>query len=83
MSKRQQNQRKNRRADDTPARRLGCEPLMTIGDVAIRCGFSEKSARRWIASGSLPAVRIGRSLRVRPTDLDRFILSRLIKKKYR
>jgi len=47
------------------------EPLFTTSDVAERYGVSERTARRWMEDGDVPAIRLGeRILRVRPRDLD-------------
>jgi excisionase family DNA binding protein len=37
------------------------EPLLTVGDTAIVLNVSERTVRRLIASGAIPAVLIGRS----------------------
>lgn len=48
--------------------------LLQIGEV------STKSVRRWISSGDLAAVRLGRSLRISQSELARFVASRTLKK---
>ena len=51
----------------TPTRRR-----ITVAQAADRLSVSEKSIRRWIASGDLEAVRVGRKvLRLDPDDVDR------------
>lgn len=50
--------------------------LLTVREVADRLKLSEKSVRRRIASGELPAVRLGgrgTQLRVDERELDHFI----------
>jgi excisionase family DNA binding protein len=47
--------------------------LMTVEQVAGHTGFCSRQIRRWIASGELPAIRFGRSLRVAENDLALFI----------
>ena len=54
------------------------EPLMTVREVAAAMNASEKTIRRRIASGELPAIRYGRQLRVRPRDLQGYRLRRLL-----
>lgn len=44
--------------------------LLTVAEVARECKVHPVTVRRLIARGSLPAVRIGRSVRVRREDLD-------------
>ncbi|MGE3298558.1 MAG: helix-turn-helix domain-containing protein [Porticoccaceae bacterium] len=47
--------------------------LLTVDDVARRLRVSQRAVRRWIAEGRLPAVHLGRAVRVRPADLARII----------
>ena len=47
--------------------------LMTVEDVAAATQMSVKTIRRATQRGHLDAVRIGRSIRVRPEDLNDFI----------
>ena len=46
--------------------------LLTIEEVAKICGVSIRSVRRWIDRDELPAVRIGRLVRVGDRDLQQF-----------
>jgi excisionase family DNA binding protein len=48
-------------------------PLLTIEDVMKRLRVSRSIAYKLTESGALRSIRIGRSVRVRPADLDRFI----------
>jgi excisionase family DNA binding protein len=50
--------------------------LLTIPDVADRLQVSIKTVRRWIVSGDLPTVRLGRQIRIQPKDLDIFLRQR-------
>jgi excisionase family DNA binding protein len=56
-------------AVDTVERRL-----LRIEDVADRLGVSRSMAWKLIAYGQLPSVRIGRAVRVRPADLDDYVV---------
>jgi excisionase family DNA binding protein len=50
--------------------------LLTVREVATRLKLSEKSVRRRIASGELPAVRLGgrgTQLRVDERELDQYV----------
>jgi excisionase family DNA binding protein len=47
--------------------------LMTVGEVARLCQIHEVTVRRHIRNGRLRAVRIGRSLRVRRDDFERYV----------
>jgi excisionase family DNA binding protein len=67
-------------AERTPAKRRwsttraeGLQQLLTVADAARILNVSERTVRRLIASGSLCAVWIGRSVRLRPRDIERLI----------
>ena len=62
---------KREKSPDTPVQ------LLTIGDVTTLCRVSEKTVRRWITTGELPAAKLGAQWRVRPRDLDLFIRERV------
>lgn len=47
--------------------------LLTVEDVADVLGISRSKVYELISSGALPSVRIGRSRRVRVSDLDVFV----------
>lgn len=48
-------------------------PLLTIAEVAEYMGLSEYTIRRWVRSGVLPVTKLGRSVRIRSDELERFI----------
>jgi excisionase family DNA binding protein len=48
------------------------DELLTVAQVADYCLVSERTVRRWIKAGELPALRLGRQLRIRELDLARF-----------
>lgn len=52
------------------------ETLLRGDDVAARLNISRSAAFRLMQCGEIPVVRLGRSVRVHPTDLDRFIEER-------
>ena len=47
--------------------------LLSVADVAEALAVSERTVRRMIASGEVPIVRLGRSVRIRQIDLDALI----------
>ena len=49
------------------------QPLMTVADVAEHLQLNQQTIRNWIDAGTLPAVRIGRRVRIRRSDLDRLL----------
>jgi excisionase family DNA binding protein len=58
-------------------------PLLTISDVAVRFGVTERTVVEWIRSNELPAVNASRKtasqkprLRIRPEDVDLFETAR-------
>ena len=57
--------------------RNSLETLLTIEDVATLCRVSEKTVRRWITTGELPAAKLGAQWRIRPRDLELFIRERV------
>jgi len=48
-------------------------PLLTIADTAVRLQLSEHTIRRRIASGELPAVRLGARIRIDQDDLEQWL----------
>jgi excisionase family DNA binding protein len=63
------------RTDDS--RPVALTALMTVAEAAAVLRVSTKTIRRLIARGALGRVKIGRALRLRSVDLDRYILDRL------
>jgi excisionase family DNA binding protein len=49
------------------------EPLLRPEAVAQLLACSPKTVYAWAASGLLPSVRLGRLVRFRPAEVDRFI----------
>jgi excisionase family DNA binding protein len=50
--------------------------FLTVGEVAEMLRISNMTVYRLISSGQLPAVRVGKSYRVREEDLDRYLAER-------
>jgi excisionase family DNA binding protein len=44
--------------------------LLSVTQVAQEFGVTDQTIRNWIASGALPAAKIGRSFRVKREDVD-------------
>ena len=51
-------------------------PLLTVRELAIYLGVSEKTVRRLQISGRIPFVRVGRGVRFDPADVSRFVAAR-------
>ncbi|TSE17873.1 helix-turn-helix domain-containing protein [Arthrobacter sp. KBS0703] len=50
------------------------QQLISLAESSARTGLSEKTLRRRIADGLLPAYRVGpRAIRVKPEDLDKLL----------
>ena len=49
------------------------EKLLTVKQAAELLGCSEAGIRKWLYQKRLPAVRVGRLVRVRVTDLEAFV----------
>lgn len=48
-------------------------PLLTVERAAFLASVSEATIRRAIRDGRLASIRIGRSVRIRPDDLEAFL----------
>jgi len=47
--------------------------FVTVAEVADQLRVSNMTVYRLVQSGQLPAVRVGRSYRIREEDLDRYL----------
>jgi len=52
--------------------------LLTVCEVAVFLGVSERTVRRYIHEGRLSAVRLKHQLRISRTDLDEMLFGRLL-----
>jgi excisionase family DNA binding protein len=48
--------------------------FLTIEATAVKLDISSRTVRRWIESGELAAYRIGRLVRIAPSDLTAFLV---------
>ena len=51
--------------------------LLRPSDVAERLKISRSMAYKLVCTGEIPCVRIGRSVRIRTEDLEKFILENI------
>src|ERR1700761_3212364 len=51
----------------------GPESFLPLADVAERLKLNQQTVRNWIDQGSLPALRVGRRVRIKQSDFDRII----------
>jgi excisionase family DNA binding protein len=49
------------------------ETFLTVAEVAARLKLNQQTVRNWIDQGSLPALRVGRRVRIKQSDFDRVI----------
>lgn len=49
------------------------DEYLTVSEIAEHLKLNPQTIRNWIDQGQLPAVRIGRRVRVRRVDLDRLL----------
>ena len=49
------------------------DKLLSLQEVAQQTGMSEKTIRRWIKSGELPAIELGGRYRIARSDLQEFL----------
>lgn len=47
--------------------------LLTVKDVASELNVTEQSVRRWIKQGKLQRIKLSKSIRIAPEELQRFI----------
>jgi len=51
------------------------EAFLTVAEVAELLKLNQQTVRNWIDQGSMPAIRIGRRVRILRSDLDRVLAS--------
>jgi excisionase family DNA binding protein len=51
------------------------ESFLTVAEVAALLKLNQQTVRNWIDAGSLPAIRVGRRVRIKQSDLNRIIES--------
>src|SRR5437016_6350729 len=49
------------------------ESFLTVAEVAETLKLNQQTVRNWIDQGSLPALRVGRRVRIRRSDFDRLL----------
>lgn len=49
------------------------ETFLTVAEVAQLLKLNQQTVRNWIDQGSLPAVRVGRRVRIKRSDFDRIV----------
>jgi|SRR5579875_2308998 len=49
------------------------ETFLTVAEVAEMLKLNQQTVRNWIDQGSLPALRVGRRVRIRRSDFERVL----------
>jgi excisionase family DNA binding protein len=49
------------------------DSFLTVAEVAEMLKLNQQTVRNWIDQGSLPALRVGRRVRIKRSDLDRVL----------
>jgi excisionase family DNA binding protein len=49
------------------------DTFLTVAEVAAMLKLNQQTVRNWIDQGSLPALRVGRRVRIRRSDLERVL----------
>ena len=49
------------------------DEFLTVAEVAETLKLNQQTVRNWIDQGSLPALRVGRRVRIRRSDFERLI----------
>jgi excisionase family DNA binding protein len=49
------------------------ESFLTVAEVAEMLKLNQQTVRNWIDQGSLPALRVGRRVRIKRSDFERII----------
>ena len=49
------------------------ETYLTVAEVAEKLKLNQQTVRNWIDQGSLPALRVGRRVRIKQSDFDRIV----------
>jgi excisionase family DNA binding protein len=56
-----------------PERSTLDDSFLTVAEVAEILKLNQQTVRNWIDQGSLPALRVGRRVRIRRSDLERLL----------
>jgi excisionase family DNA binding protein len=49
------------------------ETYLTVAEVAATLKLNQQTVRNWIDAGTLPALRVGRRVRIKRSDFDRIL----------
>jgi excisionase family DNA binding protein len=66
--------------ENFPAKEKNLSGLLNAQDIAVALSIGLSTAYLLLERGELPSIRIGRSVRIRPEDLEEFIESKAQRK---
>lgn len=49
------------------------DSFLTVAEVAEKLKLNQQTVRNWIDQGSLPAIRVGRRVRIKRSDFERIL----------
>lgn len=49
------------------------DEFLTVADVAAKLKLNQQTVRNWIDAGKLPALHVGRRVRITRSDFDSFL----------
>lgn len=52
---------------------LNPDEFLTVAEVAATLKLNQQTVRNWIDQGSLPALRVGRRVRIKRSDFERIL----------
>ena len=59
------------------------DEFLTVAEIAELLKLNQQTVRNWIDQGYLPALRVGRRVRVRRADLDRLLSKSSVRPQHR
>ncbi|MDA8401098.1 MAG: helix-turn-helix domain-containing protein [Actinomycetota bacterium] len=68
-----------KKTEATKSTPISRAPFLTVNEVSEILRVSNMTVYRLIKTGDLPAVRVGRSFRVREDDIDKYLSDRYTK----
>jgi excisionase family DNA binding protein len=66
----------NTRTNSAAQTPTSADQLLTVAEVAAILRMNQQTIRNWIDAGTLPAIRIGRGVRIRRADFNALVNAR-------
>jgi len=55
--------------------KIGPEPWLSVEEIAVHLGVSKETIYRWLERRTIPAHRMGKLWKFKPTEVDHWILN--------